>query len=69
MWLGKSRAKSLQTGVTKEVVQFGALHPANEGFLTGRGTDNAIHTVLNLWENARNNNKACYNIMYDVSGA
>ena len=51
------------------MVDFGALHPANEGFLTGKGTDNAIHTVLNLWEDAKNNHKACYNIMYDVSGA
>ena len=42
---------------------------ANEGFLKEKGTGNAIHSILNMWEDAKQYQKDCITMLYDVSGA
>ena len=47
----------------------GILDEANEGFLKQKGTGNAIHSILNIWEDAKQYQKNCITMLYDVSGA
>jgi hypothetical protein len=47
----------------------GAISEANEGFLKHRGTSNVLNTILNIWEDAKENNKSCFSVSYDVSKA
>jgi hypothetical protein len=67
--LGKIPSKVIADRLTKELCDRHLLSPANEGFLLERGTENAIVTLLNLYEDAKQNNKALYNALFDVSGA
>ena len=47
-------------------MQEGAL---NVGILKQKGTGNAIHSILNIWEDAKQYQKNCITMLYDVSGA
>ena len=67
--LGKIASKVIAQRLSKVLSERKILHRANEGFLNNKGTGNAIHTMLNMWEDAKQNNKSCYNLLYDVSGA
>jgi hypothetical protein len=67
--LGKLTSKIIADRLTAELCDRHILHAANEGFLIGKGTHNALNTILNLREDARENNKEMYNMLYDVSGA
>jgi hypothetical protein len=67
--VAKIPSKMLAARLTDDLHRLQALHPANEGFLKYRNTSNAINTVLNTWEDAKENNKACYCISFDISKA
>jgi hypothetical protein len=42
------------------------LRTLGEGFLNEKGTANAICTLTNLWEDAKENKKTCLNMLYDL---
>ena len=67
--IGKITSKIIARRLTKELSDRKLVHRANEGFLNEKGTANAIHTLTNLWEDAKENKKTCLNMLYDVSGA
>jgi hypothetical protein len=47
----------------------GAIDNANEGFLKGKNTGDALTSILIVWEDAKEFNKPCYCLSYDVSKA
>ena len=59
----------LATRLTNDLHRNGAINRANEGFLKQKSTGNVLTTILNVWEDAREHNKSCYNLSYDVSKA
>jgi hypothetical protein len=67
--IGKITSKIIADRLTRELTNRHLLHRANEGFLIGRGTNNAIHSILNVFEDSKEFKKPCYCMMYDVSGA
>jgi hypothetical protein len=67
--ISKLTSKIMADRITEELCERNILHPANEGFLKDKGTGHAINTILNIWEDARENKKEIYNMLYDVSGA
>jgi hypothetical protein len=67
--LGKLPSTIIAARLTKTLCERHLLSPANEGFLIARGSENAIITLLNLWEHAKQKGESLYNALYDVSGA
>ena len=67
--LAKLASKILAARLTSELSKRKILHPANEGFLRNTGTSNAIDTILNIFEDATEKGKACYNVSYDCPKA
>jgi hypothetical protein len=67
--IGKIPSKIIADRLTSELCSRSLLHDANEGFLIGKGTENAIFTLLNMFEDAKCNKKALYACLYDLSGA
>jgi hypothetical protein len=67
--LAKIPSKLLAARLAINLFDNGAIHSANEGFLKGRNTGNALTTILNVWEDAKAFQKPCYCISYDVSKA
>jgi large subunit ribosomal protein L40e len=67
--IAKIPSKLLATRLTNDLNLNGAIHNANEGFLKGKNTGNALTTVVNIWEDAKEFNKPCYCLSYDVSKA
>jgi hypothetical protein len=51
--IGNITSKIITYRVTKEQTDRHLLRRANEGFLVGKGTNNAIHSILNIWEDAK----------------
>jgi hypothetical protein len=67
--IAKIPSKLLADRLTGDLLLNGALHKANEGFLRNRETNFAISTVLNLWEDAKEQGKSNFGVALDVSKA
>ena len=67
--LSKLTAKILANRLNNIFHKTKALHPANEGFIKGGSTSNTIHTLLDIWEDAKQHNQACFNLQIDITGA
>jgi large subunit ribosomal protein L40e len=67
--LGQIPSKVLADRITSELCSRHLLHEANEGFMIAKGTENAIVTMLNTWEFAKENHTSMYTMLFDVSGA
>jgi large subunit ribosomal protein L40e len=67
--LGQIPSKVLADRITAELCSRKLLHEANEGFLIAKGCENAIVTVLNMWEDSKENQTSMYTMLFDVSGA
>ena len=67
--LSKLPAKVLANRLSKIFHDKKILHSANEGFIKEGSTSNAIHTLLDIWEDAKQRKQACFNLQIDITGA
>jgi hypothetical protein len=67
--IAKIPSKILAARLSNDLNLNGAIDNANEGFLKGKNTGDALTSILNVWEDAKEFNKPCYCLSYDVSKA
>jgi hypothetical protein len=67
--LTKILMKGLASRLSSILVQFKILHPAQEAFMVGGAPFKCIDTLLDIWETAKQENRSCFNIFYDIAGA
>ena len=65
----ESVSKIIAERLSRALTERGILDPANEGFLLQKGCQNAISTIVDCYEDAKQYGKSIYSLFYDVSGA
>ena len=71
--LQPASSKLLMKGLARRLgpilVQNHVLHPAQEAYLPGGSSFNCVDTLIDVWETAKSEKKACFNTFYDLRGA